>query len=336
VDIDDLCQQCGPDRVYRILEELRSHGYVELVTARIKGRFAGQTYYVKELPDLAVPDAILPDLEKPDTVKPDLVEPDTEEPDPAEPRPANPAYTNNRIYRSENLTDNENSTENAFGRPSGTPENTPENPMPEGKKPFDEMQVPDIAVPELPGESDVDRPHPPTPFPIDPALRELIITRGLGLRMDDKSALQAEATKINWLGSWCAGNDVKMSPEDKEHSLTGCNPPMDAAELTRFYDDWGKRKDRYGGKVYPPTTPRSMAAQVAIWRNQQQRQDKVKSGPLYPDALWHPTNERKKYLISLADRNCSRCEGNGYVTTWDPREPWRECDCLDKQPVTAD
>lgn len=66
VQVSDLEQQCGRDKVYAILKELVDTRYMErILTRRTDGRFGAYEYRVYETP--------LP--EKPDTVSPDTVNP---------------------------------------------------------------------------------------------------------------------------------------------------------------------------------------------------------------------------------------------------------------------
>lgn len=75
----DLQQQCGRDRVYRVLKELIAAGYIVYEhIRRDDGVFSAAEYRVYETPqtdNFGKPDAPRP--EKPDTVKPDTEKPDT-------------------------------------------------------------------------------------------------------------------------------------------------------------------------------------------------------------------------------------------------------------------
>ncbi len=65
----------GRDGVYRLLQELRSTGYMNFVKHRAAdGRIRGGTYYVFDTPGEGV--SGIPHPELPETVKPDTAEPD--------------------------------------------------------------------------------------------------------------------------------------------------------------------------------------------------------------------------------------------------------------------
>lgn len=73
IDVNDLKQNCGRDKVYAILNELIQYRYMarEKVIGD-KQRIESVDYYVYESPLPEKPDAAEPDTEKPDTEKPDV------------------------------------------------------------------------------------------------------------------------------------------------------------------------------------------------------------------------------------------------------------------------
>lgn len=122
----------------------------------------------------------------------------------------------------------------------------------------DKKKETDKAAPPKNGSADA----APKPEPVRDTVFELVATRGFGIALDDAAALAAIRAKANWIASWLKGNAVKMNSRDKKKSLPGCAPPMDAAELARFYAWYeGKYQD-----VSIPTTAGGMAAHVGKFR----------------------------------------------------------------------
>lgn len=85
VHVSDLARQagpkgCGKDRIYRILDELKTAGYMTYSQGKAeRGKFAPAEYVISDAP---VDMADQPDTENPDTAGfPDTDQPDTENPD---------------------------------------------------------------------------------------------------------------------------------------------------------------------------------------------------------------------------------------------------------------
>ena len=89
----DLEQQCGRDRVYRILNELIHAGYIVRTEVKEKGKHIGIDYAVYEIP---------PYPEKPDTVSPDTEKPDIREQRGIQNRESISAPTNGAVKSSSN------------------------------------------------------------------------------------------------------------------------------------------------------------------------------------------------------------------------------------------
>lgn len=71
INPEDLKQECGRDKVYRILKELQDHRYIKRQEVRDEnGKFIEITYEVYEHPFPEKPEAVKPDTAKPDTEKP--------------------------------------------------------------------------------------------------------------------------------------------------------------------------------------------------------------------------------------------------------------------------
>ncbi len=84
----------GRDALYRVLKQLRAHGYVERRVLRDpRGRIAEIDYLVHEVPSAACPLPENPDTGEPDPDGPDTAQPDPDEPDPAEPTLLSNHYT---------------------------------------------------------------------------------------------------------------------------------------------------------------------------------------------------------------------------------------------------
>lgn len=75
INPEDLKQECGRDKVYRILKELQEHRYIKKLEVRDEnGKFVEVTYEVYEHPFTEKPEAAKPDTEKPLTEKPHIRE----------------------------------------------------------------------------------------------------------------------------------------------------------------------------------------------------------------------------------------------------------------------
>jgi hypothetical protein len=79
INVSHLVKQgpSGKDALYRVMQELVDHGYLERVQGRNEGKFDVGDWNLYEEP-ICVTN--LPQREKPDTVKPDTVKPDTGNP----------------------------------------------------------------------------------------------------------------------------------------------------------------------------------------------------------------------------------------------------------------
>ncbi len=107
----------GRDKVYRIINELMTLGYVTRDVERKEDGTMGDTVYrVTEKPKASTESPpeehrkVEPLPEKPDTAEPDTAEPDTAEPDTAEPLPVNTDSNNKEEFNKKELITNKESS----------------------------------------------------------------------------------------------------------------------------------------------------------------------------------------------------------------------------------